>query len=209
MQLYNTTVFKQFEERLTNYRTSAATMYSGQQHLRLMDGTSRFQERRPEDKVDLWILSAGYGLIPGKRKIVPYECTFQGMRVSEIRKWARHLRIPQAARALFSQPADLVVVLLGNSYLRSLALDDETRIVPPTLFFASRTGEKYIKGQGKIYVFKLTTVEAKRFSCGLVGLKGEVAKRLLLYLEMEGEPGLHRVLNMKQNDLFESLDSIV
>lgn len=41
-----------------------------------------------EETVDLWILSSGYGLIPATRKIVPYECTFQNMKLTELDQWA-------------------------------------------------------------------------------------------------------------------------
>lgn len=44
--------------------------------------------------IDLWILSAGYGLILGSQEIVPYECTFQGMKTAELREWAAYLQVP-------------------------------------------------------------------------------------------------------------------
>jgi len=71
-----------------------------------MEGVRTFREQRGQDTVDLWVLSAGYGLIQGDREIVPYECTFSGMRAKEVDEWAQHLRIPDDAREVFAESAD-------------------------------------------------------------------------------------------------------
>src|SRR3954451_4877664 len=81
----------------TKVRTSRAlpaeTLYSGQHHVRLMRGVA---EARGEGlKVDLSIVSAGHGIVPGLAPILPYEQTFQG-RSSEVRReMARTLAIPR------------------------------------------------------------------------------------------------------------------
>lgn len=194
-RLHEPEQFRALEERSAGYRTLAEDLYTGLQHARLMDGVKPFRERYGAASLDLWILSAGYGLIPGHREVVPYECTFQGMKAGEIDAWAEHLQIPQDARELFSEPADLVLVLLGDSYLRSLALDDSFEFAAPTLFFAGRTSRRRIKGKGILRVIPVSNPEAKRFSCGLVGLKGELAKRILFQLTEKGESFLARLLD--------------
>src|SRR4051794_27231895 len=70
-------LFRAREDRLAGCRTSAEDFYTGQQHLRLMRGVKQLRDKLGAESVDLWILSAGYGLIPGSRQIVPYECTFE------------------------------------------------------------------------------------------------------------------------------------
>ena len=51
-----------------------------------MPGVRAFRDRSArsgrQGPLDLRILSAGYGLVPGDRKFAPYECTFQGMKTA-------------------------------------------------------------------------------------------------------------------------------
>lgn len=186
--------FAALEAKLDDYRTPAETIYSGMQHVRLMDGVKAYRESYPAD-IELWILSAGYGLIPANRQVVPYECTFQGMKPAEIKKWAEHLNVPTEARQLFSQPADLTIVLLGDSYLQALRLDDKVEFASPVLFFTSAGSQKQVKGQGQWRTVPLMNKEAKRFSIGLVGLKGELTRRLLSWLGAHKEDGLARLFD--------------
>src|SRR5947209_6904161 len=81
------------ERELAEVLRPAEEMYTGLQHARLMGGVragagahagNGSQPRR----LSLFILSAGYGLIPAGRKVAPYECTFNGMKARELRKWA-------------------------------------------------------------------------------------------------------------------------
>ncbi|MCP4542417.1 MAG: hypothetical protein GY832_35285 [Chloroflexi bacterium] len=194
-RLHDSEQFQALEDRLADFRTPAEDLYTGIQHVRLMDGVQRFREKYGADSLDLWILSAGYGLIPGAREIVPYECTFQGMKAKEIDTWAEHLRVSQGARELLAQPADLLLVLLGDSYLRALALDDTVRFAAPALFFTGKASQKRVKGQGTPRAVPVSNAETKRFSCGLVGLKGELAKRILHHLADKGDSLLAQLLD--------------
>ena len=172
---------------LEEYSLPAYQMYTGNQHARLMAGIEEL--RASGSTVDLYIISAGYGLLDGNRSIVPYECTFSGMKVSEIEAWASRLKIPEAVARLFQQTDyDLVLVLLGDTYLRALQLTDNTVFGSPTLFLCASKSEKFIKGIGGFDTIKLAGAEAKRFHCGLVGLKGELARRLFVYLSQKGTP---------------------
>ena len=72
-----------------------------------MDGVNHVREKLGADSIDLWILSAGYGFIPGDREIVPYECTFASMKVAELQDWANHLRSPGDARRIFDGNTDM------------------------------------------------------------------------------------------------------
>jgi hypothetical protein len=203
--LHDGEAFKAREDSLAEYRVAAEDLYTGQQHARLMKGVRQLRETTGSVNVELWILSAGYGLIPGERRIMPYECTFQGMKTAELRKWAGHLRVAESAREFFAEPAGLNLVLLGDSYLKALCLDDSFEIAAPTLFLTSNGALKQIKGKGSIRAVPLSNREAKRFSCGLVALKGELAKRILVRLAVEGEDMLSRLLDPTY-DLLASLD---
>lgn len=199
--LYDRPRFLSLETKLQAYQTPAAELYTGQQHLRLLKGISNFKETCPEAEINLWIVSAGYGLIPAYKPIVPYECTFQGMGVKELQSWSTFLKIPDAVRTFFLQNSDLTIVLLSESYLRALALDGNVYYASPTLFMLSKNTRKYVMGQGQYHRLTLQTADTRRFSCGFVGLKGEVARRLLDYLS--------RHKNLLQDAFFQENDNLL
>lgn len=185
--LPDSTLFKAREESLSALALPAEDLYTGQQHARLMSGVQKIRHSFSTDAIEVSILSAGYGLIPADRTIVPYECTFQGMKSAELRAWADHLQVPEAVRKELSTPADFTLVLLGDSYLRAVNLDSSIEFKSPTLFFTSDKAQRFVQGHGKLRVVTLSNRHTKRFSCGLVGLKGELGKRLLARIVKEGE----------------------
>lgn len=175
----NTPEFIAKETELLEYQLPAEELYTGQQHLRLMRGVKVLREKMGSDSLDLHILSAGYGIIPGAQKIVPYECTFQGMKAKELRSWADMLDVPKNIREVLAQPYDLGLILLGDAYLKACNLDESVNLGGPTILFCgSGMGSKLPELEGLRKVV-LTNKEAKRFSCGLVALKGDLTSRLL------------------------------
>ena len=178
-QQSGTDAFLNREAELSSFRAPAEEIYTGLQHLRLMKGVDHFRKAFGDDSLNLWILSAGYGVIPGSRQIVPYECTFQGMKRKDLLQWSNHLEAPQDIRKVLSSPYDLGFVLLGDSYLKACQLNGDLQLGGPTLFFCGSQAAARFPGISRSRTIVLTNKEAKRFSCGLVGLKGEVAARLL------------------------------
>ena len=173
--------FAQRVQDLSDYSLSASQMYTGNQHARLMAGVEEL--RASGSNVDVFIVSAGYGLLEGNQEIVPYECSFSNMKAQEIEDWASKREIPQNVRRLIENADyDLLLVLLGDDYLRALQLTDDVYFGSPTLFLSASKSERFIKGHGSLSVQKLAIDDAKRFHCGLVGLKGELARRLLVAL---------------------------
>jgi hypothetical protein len=205
-RLHEPDAFAERERELAEWNTNAEDLYTGQQHLRLMDGVRGVRESLGAENVELFILSAGYGLIGAGRGVVPYECTFQGMKKGELRGWAEHLKVGDEARRVFQTPADFTLVLLGDPYLRALALDDVVDFASPVLFFASEKARAHVSGRGTFRVVPLSNKEAKRFSCGLVGLKGELGKRILRRVAAEGE-GFVRSLFDPSADVLALLDA--
>ena len=176
------------EWELADFLTPAEDLYAGQQHVRLMRGLRdlRQQTQDPQLCSDLWIVSAGYGLISATRVIAPYEATFTDMRRHEARQWAQHLGIPDAFRDLMAQPFDLAIVLLGDEYLHTLQLDESLKLGGPSIFLVGAGSLGLLKGiQGALPVV-LSIEDTRRFGSGLVGLKGEVAARLLERIATSG-----------------------
>lgn len=168
------------EKELKEFLTPASQIYTGEQHVRLMRGLNAIRESQLSGfSSQLFILSAGYGLIPEARKIAPYECTFATMKTKELRTWGEALNVPKDFRATVAQPYDLGLILLGDNYLAACQLDDAVKFGGLTLLFCGKNQAQSLPRLPNVRVVTLSNAEATRFSCGLVGLKGEIAARLL------------------------------
>lgn len=185
------------EQELEQFLAPAGQMYTGDQHVRLMRGVSAI--RAPASDLssltsDLWILSAGYGLIPEDRIIAPYECTFATMKRKAIRAWADTLNVPSDFRSAVAQPYDFGLILLGDNYLQACQLDTTVKFNGFTILFCGQGPAKNVPRLPNLRVVTLSNPEAKRFSCGLVGLKGELAARLLKQLS----ENRHHLLKLRE-----------
>ena len=174
------------ELKEVNASMAARTLYAGQQHKRLMRAVEEIGfrgvagEAMPE--LDLWILSAGYGLMPEGKEVAPYESTFRDMRKQALRDWADQLNIPAQVQKVLARDADLILVLLGDDYWQALDLDGDEKLGGTGLFFCGSVMGRTLSFPEKATPVVLRRKTAKRFSCGLVGLKGELAARILLWL---------------------------
>jgi hypothetical protein len=171
------------EAELGENLVGAEKLYSGQQHLRLMRGVEAFRSKYPSNgagsSLNLQILSAGYGLVSADKEIAPYEATFQGMKSKELESWASQLQVAASLRRSLDQPYDMGLVLLGDSYLKACRLNEIERVGGPTLLLCGKNAAGRIPRIANLKVVVLTNAEAKRFSCGLVALKGEMAAQIL------------------------------
>ena len=164
-------------EQLQDYLSSAGSLYTGMQHLHVLSGVNLLRETFGKENIDLKILSAGYGLIDEDKMIVPYEVTFNNLKLGELDNWAKVLNIREDfEKAIINY--DLVFVLLGERYLRALALPVKTKPEQTLIFLASGKSERYIRDlSAKVFKVLLTNDEARQFGCALVGLKGFLLER--------------------------------
>ena len=165
------------ENELKDLLRTAGEIYSGDQHVKLMAGVD--QARQSGHEIDLHVLSAGYGLIPEERKVAPYEITFATMKSKELREWADTLNVPEDFRRVVSAPYDFGMILLGDNYLAACNLDEKVSFGGFTLLFCGTGMAKKLPKMTNARVVPISNPEAKRFSCGLIGLKGELASRVL------------------------------
>lgn len=167
------------ERQLAELLRPAEELYTGQQHARLMRGTHALRKRAA---VEVFILSAGYGIVSGRQPLAPYECTFTGMSATALRRWAETLGVPQRVRSLLAEPYDLRLVLLGDTYLKACGLGPDLRLAGPTVFLCGTAAARQLPVAPGLRAVPLAPADAARFHCGLVGLKGEVAARWLDWL---------------------------
>lgn len=168
---------RQREAELVEFTCLAGQMYTGMQHLRLMEGVQMLRQALGQDVVDVIILSAGYGLIEENRTIAPYEVTFNTMKGHEVDAWAELLNVHEALEQAV-QGYDLIFLLLGDNYLRAIRLPVETQPTQTLIALTSQGSAKLVKGlSANTFVLPLSNQDAQRYSYGLVGLKGFLFKR--------------------------------
>lgn len=161
-------------------QTTAESLYTGQQHVRLMRGVRAYRAAdRPAGPLKLRILSAYYGLLPATRKVASYDHTFQGLPPEVIRAKAEELRVPEEVSGVLSRPNALALVLLGDDYLQACAPSDDLVLGGPTIAFCSPRVARRLPVVDGLRLISVANAQAKRFSCGLVALKGELGGRAL------------------------------
>jgi hypothetical protein len=171
-------------QQLAPQMTEAEALYDGLQHRRLMSGV-RGCANDPSMHIDLRIVSAGYGLIKASRRIAPYDVTFEKMSKAAAIQWGQKIGIPKGFRALMSQQFDLGLVLLGSRYLEVCDIRSDLQLGGPTIFLTgSSTARRLEKILPNATFWRLTNLEAKRIGYPLVGLKGELTRRVLLGLRL-------------------------
>jgi hypothetical protein len=167
-------------KRQTPAPVAAEELYVGQHHLRLMRGVRAL--RQAGTQVDVWIVSAGHGVVSGGDPLHCYERTFQGRPASERRQMARELGIPQAFRRVLAEPTQLAIVLLGEEYLEACEPDADLGAGGPVLVLCSASAALRLPRLAGTTVLPLRTTHTRQFNCGFVGLKGEIVGRLLCAL---------------------------
>jgi hypothetical protein len=162
---------------------AAESLYTGQQHVRLMRGVRALREAGTT--VDVWIVSAGHGVVHGSEPLAPYNRTFQGRPTTERRDMASDLNIPADVRTVLGQATELAIVTLSEEYLDACGLASDITVGGPLLLLCSTSASLRVPGIFNGVVIPLRTAHTRDFHCGYVGLKGEVAGRLLWALAEE------------------------
>jgi hypothetical protein len=103
-------------ERMAPLALPASQMYTGAHHVSVMRSLSRLRAAWPARRIDLAIVSAGYGVLDEHQLIVPYEASFSGLpRVLAV-YLAQRLAIAEQLRRRLAN-YEVCVVLLGGTYL--------------------------------------------------------------------------------------------
>lgn len=182
----------QRENELNEYRVPAGNMYTGNQHVFLMKGIEQY--RKSGNKVDLEIISAGYGLINENKLIVPYEVTFNSMDSTTIKQWARKQEITTNLQKKIKN-YDLIFFLLGDKYLQSvewpLTITPDQKII----FFAGESSKSKVLVEENYYLMSIGESEAKKFRCGLIGIKGHLFAKLLTAITNNGKTDIWEQIN--------------
>ena len=141
--------------------------------------------------VDLRIVSAKYGLLAADEPVSPYNETFSGMGRTAVRHRAAKSGIAGDVRQALNAAADLAIVALGADYLTAASLEDGDVHTPSTTLLLCAppwAGASWLGRPSQKVA--LGTTEARRFRCGFIALKGEIAGRILSALAEEAGTGV-------------------
>lgn len=186
-------------------KASAERLYAGEQHRRVMRGVGMFRAAACGYEIDLRILSAGFGLVAGSRRLPFYDCSFAGLGGEAIDERSAEVGIPGALARVLARTHALTILLLGEDYMRAAAIGPTTRFGGPAIAFGGAALSRR-SASLSLRVVPATKSEARRFSCGFVGLKGEMGGRLLALLS--GEPALIPDLPDSDVELLAMLDRV-
>jgi len=165
-----------WRDRLKQWELPAVQLYTGPQHLGMMNGVQVLRQHSGARACEVKIISAGYGLVTENQPLVPYEVTFSGLRPREILKRALELEIPtrlQSATAEFP----LVVFLLGKDYLYSAQPLLRPKSGQRFLFFTS-PDMAHIVEAARTTVVHAGKPEAQKYGASTLSLKGRMFQLL-------------------------------
>lgn len=171
------------ENELDNYKTTAADMYTGKQHLALMDGINSYRSAGGE--IDLAILSAGYGMLREGDMIAPYEVTFNQMNSAKIHSWSNQIKVTECLQNYIAN-YDLIFFLLGDKYLQAIDLPLKIKDSQKLIFFAGQSSSSKILWDNGEYMMGIGVKEAKKFRSGLIEIKGYLFAQLLKFICLNG-----------------------
>lgn len=103
-----------------------------------------------------------------------------------------------------AEPYDLCLWLLGDDYLAARGIDSRLRLASPTVALCGSATRRNLPPLAGLKTVVLGNPEARRFSCSLVALKGDIAARLLVRLAET--PDLLPTLIRPDADLLDLLD---
>ena len=162
---------------LKSFETSAAEMYTGQQHRHLMEGLRAFRQVHESIVVDLHIISAGYGLLAEDDVIVPYNVTFSGLNKSDLEASNNRLQLHERVEALI-KGYELVFFLLGEKYVRALQLPFEISDSITQIFLLGDTHRKLIPDLPNIHFVPAGKSLGSELNTTQTALKGLVLKKI-------------------------------
>lgn len=101
---------------LSEFRKPAGEIYGG-----TFKNVKKLAEklRSAGKQVDIYIISARYGLISEDHPIIPYDATLKGLSKEEIRKWAEKHKIEQKLEKIIKD-YDLIIIALPKEYAISI-----------------------------------------------------------------------------------------
>jgi hypothetical protein len=197
----DTNLLLERENQLGSFKAKAKEMYTGQQHLWVMEGINNLREKYGVSIVDLAIVSAGYGLLNEDQEIVPYNVTFAKMKKEELIDWSNKLEINKHTSEKIKS-YDMVFFLLGEEYLNSLQIPFiDSRQDQKLIFLGSKASGKLIPNSNPYHYVEVGNKDAKDFGKMSISLKGYLFKILAKEIVENGLTLLDKIYDNPQSFL--------
>ena len=180
---------------LKDFEIPAAEMYTGQQHQHLMAGLEEVRKVYGSAVVDLYIISAGYGLLAEDDVIVPYNVTFSGLNKGNLLARSNSLQLHKHVETLIVG-YDLVFFLLGKEYVQALQIPLEVPDTVTQIFLLGIGYKKLIPDSPNVHFVPAGSGLARELGVMGVALKGFVFKKLC---EFVCRDGFHVFEKVRQN----------
>ncbi len=149
----------------------ACELYTGRQQEAISNAVRRL--RSDGHRVERYFISAGFGVVGENERLPPYEVTFSGMSVSEIRNRSERLGIQtDLHRVLDQSEYDVVFFTLGSDYYTSIDIDQTVQRIRPDRIGVVFNRDLVDKQYENIVSVPARTEDAKRHETIVVGLKG-------------------------------------
>jgi hypothetical protein len=158
-------------EKANTIGVKANELYTGRQQEAVSNAVRRL--RSDGHSVQRYFISAGFGLVEEEEKLPPYEVTFSGMTVGEIRNRSSRLNIQSDLyRVLDQADYDVVFFTLGKDYYKSIDIDQTVRRVRPDRIGVVFNRELVDQQYDNIVSVPARTEDAERHQTIVIGLKG-------------------------------------
>lgn len=158
--------------RLAAFSTAARDLYVGRQHRAMVRAVDGFRSARPELRVGLFVVSAGYGLLGENERIVPYEAQL-GSNQRAWRDWGVSLGLPTTVAALADRAGEIVFAL-SAAYMTAAGLPSAR--LPDAIYLA---GADFTSKHPDAYFVLAGRSEARRFGRAERDVRAVVLDQLL------------------------------
>ncbi len=188
------------EDELRDFLRPASELYCCDQFRFTRSGIQTLRAAFGRDRVDMRIMSPGYGIIGEQDMIAPHSVSLTDFDRTELHLWADHLGVPEAVRAAIAG-YDLVVFLVGQCCLEAM----RPPLVPAEgqrlVLLATEHYRRHYAVPG---VTVLPTGRLAQASCevGSIALKGYLFARFAQVAAREGAELLQSLIADDSGEVF-------
>lgn len=152
----------------------ARHLYHGRQQNRIGEAVDRL--RAAGHEVDLYYVSAGFGVVEETERLPPYEATFKTMDTDLVAELADLLSLTEDTADLLSENVDLAFFALGDDYYSALDLDRVLDTAPAETTVALLNRSEAAEGRANVVPVPAGQDQAEKQGTTALGLKGTLLK---------------------------------
>ncbi|MHA1137752.1 MAG: hypothetical protein ACTSSE_14825 [Candidatus Thorarchaeota archaeon] len=168
---------KTWREKSVPPPTRVRDLYTGNQNRELVHGVDLLRQIE-KTEVMLSIISAGFGLVAEQDTLPTYECSFSGMKKSQILKRAKLLGIPSDFEELITSGYDLVYLALGKKYFLTLGDEWKSKSSTTIIGFDSSLSEEQMLCIPSAHEIVSSFSQNSHKIHGVTGFKGDLLRIL-------------------------------